>query len=180
MKDLSTEAVQGAALSLESIDHVHGRHGLAAGVLSVGDSIADDVLEEHLEDTAGLLIDQAGNTLDTTTASQTPDSGLGDALNVVAEHLAVSLGAALAQTLATFATARHLQDPSVGVRLGGIAKVESPKTSERTMEVPKALARESLTSWIGFKEIRAKPKSVSFFESQAFLSSSRKFCLVQR
>ena len=31
----------------------------------------------------------------------------GDALDVVAQHLAVALGAALAQTLATLATARH-------------------------------------------------------------------------
>ena len=31
----------------------------------------------------------------------------GDALDVVAQHLAVALGAALAQTLTTLATARH-------------------------------------------------------------------------
>jgi hypothetical protein len=47
-------------------------------VLSVGHSITDDVLKEHLEDTAGLLVDQVTDTLDTTTTSQTPDSGLGD------------------------------------------------------------------------------------------------------
>ena len=45
--------------------------------------------------------------LDTTAASQTADGGLGNALDVVAQHLAVTLRAALAQTLATFATTRH-------------------------------------------------------------------------
>ena len=46
---LTAEAVEGAALALESEDNVHGGHGLAASVLSVGDSIAYDVLEEDLE-----------------------------------------------------------------------------------------------------------------------------------
>ena len=44
------------------------------------------------------------DTLDTATASQTTDGGLGDALDVVAQDLAVALGAALAETLATFST----------------------------------------------------------------------------
>ena len=45
---LSAEAVEGLSLSLEGVDDVHGRDGLAAGVLGVGDRVADDVLEEHL------------------------------------------------------------------------------------------------------------------------------------
>ena len=61
----------------------HGRDGLAAGVLGVGDRVADHGLEEDLEDTAGLLVDEAADALDTTTASQTADGGLGDALDVV-------------------------------------------------------------------------------------------------
>ncbi len=73
---LTTEAVEGLALALERVDDVEGRHGLAAGVLSVGHGVADDVLEEHLEDTAGLLVDEAGDALDTTTASEAADRGL--------------------------------------------------------------------------------------------------------
>ena len=76
---LSTEAVQGASLALEGVDDVESGDGLAASVLSVGHSIADDVLKEDLEDTAGLLVDEATDTLDATTASETPDGGLGDA-----------------------------------------------------------------------------------------------------
>ena len=34
--------------------------------------------QEHLEDTTGLLVDETGDTLDTTTAGKTTDSGLGD------------------------------------------------------------------------------------------------------
>ena len=36
------------------------------------------VLEEDLEDTTGLLVDETGDTLDTATAGKTTDSGLGD------------------------------------------------------------------------------------------------------
>ena len=76
--DLTTESVEGAALTFESIDHVHGGHGLSLGVLGVGNSIPDDILEEYLQNTTGFFIDEARDTLDTTTASQTADGGLGD------------------------------------------------------------------------------------------------------
>jgi hypothetical protein len=92
------------ALALESVDNVEGGDGLALGVLSVGDSVTDDTLEEGLEDTTGLLVDHGGDTLDTTTASETADSGLGDTLDVVAQDLAVTLGATLAETLTTLST----------------------------------------------------------------------------
>jgi hypothetical protein len=93
-------------LTLESVDDIERSDGLALGVLSVCDGITDDTLEEGLENTAGLLVDHGWDTLDTTTASETADSGLGDTLDVVAENLAVTLGAALAETLATFAAWR--------------------------------------------------------------------------
>lgn len=75
-------------------------------MLSVGDSIADDALEEGLEDTAGLLVDHGRDTLDTTTTCETTDGGLGDTLDVVAKNLPVALGTALSETLATFAAWR--------------------------------------------------------------------------
>ncbi len=54
---LTTETVQGAALSLQLVDDVQRGDGLALGVLGVGDGITDDALEEGLEDTSGLLVD---------------------------------------------------------------------------------------------------------------------------
>jgi len=106
-KCLTAEAVQGLALALERVHHVHGGHGLAASVLGVGHRVTDHVLEEHLEHTAGLLVDEARDALHATTASETADSGLGDALDVVAQYLAVALGTALAKTLASFTTTGH-------------------------------------------------------------------------
>jgi ABC-type transporter Mla subunit MlaD len=44
------------------------------------------------------------DTLDATTTSETADSRLGDALDVVTEDLAMTLGSTLAEALAAFAT----------------------------------------------------------------------------
>nr|XP_034356709.1 uncharacterized protein LOC117707392 [Arvicanthis niloticus] len=89
-RSLASEAVEGAALALESVHHIHGSDGLALGVLSVRDCVADHVLQEHLQHTTGLLIDEAGDTLDTTTPSQAADGRLGDALDVVPQDLSAS------------------------------------------------------------------------------------------
>ncbi|XP_027249323.1 uncharacterized protein LOC100757491 [Cricetulus griseus] len=87
-RNLASEAIQGAALALERVDYIHGGDGLALGVLGVGDGVADHVLQEHLQHPAGLLVDEAGDALDTTTSRQAADGGLGDALDVVTQDLA--------------------------------------------------------------------------------------------
>lgn len=104
---LGTEAVEGAALTLEGVDNVHGSDGLALGVISVGDRVTDNALEEDVQDSASLLIDGVADALDTTTASQAADRGLGDALQVVAGNLAMTLSATLAGTLSTLTTSSH-------------------------------------------------------------------------
>lgn len=109
---LTSESVQSTALAFQSVHDVHGRDGLALGVLGVGDGIADHVLQEDLEDATGLLVDQARDTLDTSSASQTTDGGLGDALDVVTQHLPVTLGASFSQSLASLTTSRHLRSLS--------------------------------------------------------------------
>ena len=54
----TTEAVQGAALALQSVDNIHGSYSLALSMLCVGDGITDYILQEDLENTAGLLVDE--------------------------------------------------------------------------------------------------------------------------
>jgi hypothetical protein len=44
------------------------------------------------------------DTLDTTTTSETSDSGLGNTLNVVTKNLTVTLGTALAKALSALST----------------------------------------------------------------------------
>ena len=101
----TAEAVQGAALAFQCVDNIHGGHGLALGVLSVGDGITDHILQEDLENTAGLLVDETRDSLHTTTASKTTDSGLGDSLDVITKNLPVTLGASFSEALATLSTA---------------------------------------------------------------------------
>ena len=122
---LSAEAVQGAALSLESVDHVHGGHGLALGVLGVGDSITDHVLEEDLEDATGLLVDEARDALHTSTSGKTADGGLGDSLDVVTQDLAMTLGASFSQSFTSFASSRHddfMEYTRIRRRRGSVAR----------------------------------------------------------
>ena len=96
-------------MTLEGIDNVHGGDSLPLGVFGVGDGITDDVLKEDLEDSSGLLIDEARDTLDTSAASQSADGGLGDTLDVITQHFAMTLGASLAESLSSFASSGHVE-----------------------------------------------------------------------
>jgi hypothetical protein len=72
-------------------------------MLAVGHSISDDVLKKQLEDATNLLIDEARDTLHTTTSSKTTDGGLRNALDVVTKHFPMALGATFPQAFATLA-----------------------------------------------------------------------------
>jgi len=104
---LGTETVESAAGALEGIHDIERGDRFPLGVLSVSYRVTNDILQENLEDTTGLFVDKTRDTLDTTTAGKTTDSGLGYALDVVAKNLAVTLGSTLSKTFAAFSTSRH-------------------------------------------------------------------------
>ena len=95
LKCLTSESVESASLSLEGIDDIKSSDSLAASVLSVGDSITDDVLKEDLEYSSGLLVDESRDSLDSSSSCETADSRLGDSLDVITQDLSVTLGASL-------------------------------------------------------------------------------------
>ena len=99
---LATESVDGSSLPLERVDDVQGGDGLAASVFCVGDRVTDDGFQEGLENSTGLLVDQSGDSLDSSTAGETTDGRLGDSLDVVPKDLAVALGSSLAEALPPF------------------------------------------------------------------------------
>ena len=105
--NLSTESIEGSSLAFERVHDVKSGNSLSASVLGVGDGVTDYVLEENLEHTPRFFVDETGDTLDTTSASETANGWFGDALDVVAQDLAMTLGAALAQAFASFAATRH-------------------------------------------------------------------------
>ena len=109
MADLTSETVEGTSLPLEGIDDIHSGDSLPLGVFSVGDSITDDIFKENLEDTTGLLVDQARDTLDTTTTRQTANSGLGDTLDVITQDFAMTLSATLSKSFSSFTTTGHVE-----------------------------------------------------------------------
>ena len=94
-------------MTLEGIDNVHGGDGLPLGVLGISYGVTDDILEEHLEDTTGLFVDEARDTLDTSSTGKTTDCRLGDALDVISQDLTVPLGASLSEPLAALSTSSH-------------------------------------------------------------------------
>ena len=103
----AAEAIEGASLALERVDHVHGGDSLALGVLCVGNCILGHIIKEHLQHPAGLLV-EARDALDST-PSQAANSGLNDALNIVSKNFTVTLGAPLSQTLSTLNTSRYFE-----------------------------------------------------------------------
>ena len=76
------ESVEGPALSLEGVDDVHGGDGLPSCVLSVGDSISDDLFKERSEDGPCVVVDERGDSLDTTSSTESSDGWFGDTVNV--------------------------------------------------------------------------------------------------
>ena len=111
--NLSSESVQSTSLPLEGIDDIHSGDSLPLGVFGVGDGIPDHVLEEDLEDSASLLIDEPRDPLDSSPPRQTTDSGLSNTLDVVSQHLTVTLGTPLSEPLASFTTTGHVATSSV-------------------------------------------------------------------
>jgi hypothetical protein len=72
-------------------------------VFSVGDSVTDHVLEEHLQHTTGLFVNETRDTFNTTTTGKTTDGRLGDALDVVTQNFAMTFGASFAESFTSFA-----------------------------------------------------------------------------
>jgi hypothetical protein len=108
IKCLATESIEGSALSLQSIDNIHGSDSLPLGVLSVGDSVTNNILQEHLENSSGLLINEARDTLDSSSASKTTNGRLGDALDVVTQNFTMTLSTTLSKSLSSFTTSGHV------------------------------------------------------------------------
>ena len=108
LDSLTSESVQSTALPLQSVDHIHGGDSLPLGMLSVGDCVTDHILQEDLQHTPGLFIDQSRDTLHTTSAGQTSDCWLGNTLDIVSQDFPVPLCTTLSKTFASFSSAWHV------------------------------------------------------------------------
>merc|ERR1719300_1971715 len=114
---LTAESVEGTTLPLQCVDHIHGSDSLPLGVFSVGDSIPDDILQEDFQNSSGLLIDESGYALDSSSSGQPTNGWFGDALDVVPQHLAVTFGTTLSKAFSSFAASRHVVLSTSQIRL---------------------------------------------------------------
>jgi len=71
-------------------------------VLGVRHSITDDILKKNFENSTGLFVDEARDSLDTATASETTDGWLGNALDVISQNLTVTFGTPFPETFSPF------------------------------------------------------------------------------
>jgi hypothetical protein len=76
-------------------------------MLRVSDRVSDNIFKEHFQYTAGFFIYQTGDTLHSTTASETPNGRFGDTLDIVTKDLAMTLGPSFSETFTSFSSARH-------------------------------------------------------------------------
>ena len=65
------------------------------GILSVGDSITNNVFQENLQDTTGFLVDQSRDMFDSSSSCKMTDGWLGDTLVFVSQDYPVTLSAPL-------------------------------------------------------------------------------------
>ncbi|CAC5368734.1 H2B [Mytilus coruscus] len=90
---LTSESVKGTSLTFQGVDDIHGGDSLPLCVLSVCDSITDDIFQKDFQDTSCFLVDKTRDTFDTTSSCQTTDCWFGDTLDIITQHLPVTLGA---------------------------------------------------------------------------------------
>ena len=79
-RGLASKAIEGTTLPLQGIHNIHSSDGLPLSMLGVGDSIADDILQEDLQDTPSLLVDETTDALHTTPPCESADGRLGYSL----------------------------------------------------------------------------------------------------
>ena len=94
-EDLSAKTIEGLSLTLDGINDIHDSTSLMASMIGVSNRVVDDILEEDLEHTTCLLVNETGDTLVTDKVGKTVDGGLGDALDIVAKDLAMTIGVSL-------------------------------------------------------------------------------------
>jgi len=105
--DLTSKTIQGSALSLQGIHHIHSGNGLPLSMFRISDSISNHIFQEHLQNSSGFFVNQSGDTLNTSSSGQPTDSWLRDTLDIIPKNFSVTLGSSFAQTFSTFTTSSH-------------------------------------------------------------------------
>ena len=124
-------------------------------MLCVGHSIPDNILEEDLEHTTGLFIDETTDSLHPASTGESTNGRLGDTLDVVSKDLAMALGSSLSEALASFTSAGHgdgLWRVRVSVLSSAREKAKRCRETEETgpNEFRRELILSGLYTFMGF------------------------------
>ena len=104
---LTSKTIEGPPLAFQSVHHVHSSDCFTFRVLSVGNRVTNNILQKNFEHTSRFLIDQAGNSLDSTTACQSANGRFCDPLDVVTQNLSVTFRPTFSQSFASLTASRH-------------------------------------------------------------------------
>ncbi|XP_032449987.1 uncharacterized protein LOC115519791 [Lynx canadensis] len=166
------------ARRVSGIHYVHSRDRLALSVLSVGDCIPNNVFQENLQHAPGLLVDEAGDPLDSSTPGKAPNCRLGDALDVVPQNFAVALGTPLAQAFATLSSPRHSEKQAGDTTFGIMARTKQTARKSTGGKAPRKqlatkAARKSAPATGGVKKPhRYRPGTVALREIRRYQKST--------
>ena len=81
--NLTPKTIECPALPFQGINNIHGSDSLPSCVLSVSHGITNNVLQENLQHSSSFFIDQATDSLNSSSTSQTANCGLCDTLDVI-------------------------------------------------------------------------------------------------
>ena len=77
----TSETIKSSALSLKSIYNVHSGDCLSSGVLGVCNCISDNLFKEGSEDSSGVVVDEAGDSFNTTSSAESSDCWFSDTID---------------------------------------------------------------------------------------------------
>ncbi|XP_040159943.1 uncharacterized protein LOC120898323 [Anopheles arabiensis] len=145
-----------AALTLQSIHHIHSGDGLTLGVFSVSDRITNHILQKYFQDATGFLVDEAGDTFHSSAPSQTADGGLGNALDVIPQHFSVTLGSSFTQTFSSLSSSGDDEHRIMRENKGCSLRAQRNLRSRSEMARTKQTARKSTGGKAPRKQLATK------------------------
>merc|ERR1712045_587600 len=98
IQKLSPESIKRASLSLQRIDDIHCCNRLPLGIFSVGNCISDDIFQEDFQNSSGFFVNKSRDSFHSSSACQSTDGWLGDTLDVISQHLAMTFCSSFSQS----------------------------------------------------------------------------------
>ncbi|KRW99414.1 hypothetical protein PPERSA_12518 [Pseudocohnilembus persalinus] len=70
-----SETIQSSSLSFQSVNNINSSNSFSSGVFSISNSVSDNVFQEGFQDLSGVVINERGNSFDSSSSGQSSDGG---------------------------------------------------------------------------------------------------------